>query len=238
MPAPDPPLQVDADLRPEGRQGAAGPQRSRRTGRTTRRWSSPGRRRRCCGRRRWPATRQLGAAFVELADPLRYPAGGLTPDATTEIRRLKARVDAERLPRGADPATHTKLGRGGLVDVEWTVQLLQLRHGAAGAGAAHDPDAAGAGRGPGRRPARRRRRRGAGGGLADRDPGPQRGRAGARPAVATSCPGRGRTWPGWCGWSATRRARDPGQFLDDYRRATRRARAVVERVFYGQGAEG
>jgi glutamate-ammonia-ligase adenylyltransferase len=27
--------------------------------------------------------------------------------------------------------------------------------------------------------------------------------------------------------------RDPGQFLDDYRRATRRARRVVERVFYG-----
>src|SRR5690349_15503666 len=46
-----------------------------------------------------------------------------------EIRRIKARVDSERLPRGADPATHTKLGRGGLADVEWTVQLLQLRHG-------------------------------------------------------------------------------------------------------------
>ena len=28
---------------------------------------------------------------------------------------------------GADPNTHTKLGRGGLADVEWTVQLLQLR---------------------------------------------------------------------------------------------------------------
>ena len=37
-----------------------------------------------------------------------------------EIRRIKARVDAERLPRGADPTTHTKLGRGGLADVEWT----------------------------------------------------------------------------------------------------------------------
>jgi len=29
---------------------------------------------------------------------------------------------------GADPNTHTKLGRGGLADVEWAVQLLQLRH--------------------------------------------------------------------------------------------------------------
>jgi glutamate-ammonia-ligase adenylyltransferase len=37
-------------------------------------------------------------------------------------------VETERLPRGADPNTHTKLGRGGLADVEWAVQLLQLRH--------------------------------------------------------------------------------------------------------------
>src|SRR5918911_681381 len=43
-------------------------------------------------------------------------------------RRLKARVERERLPRGADPNTHTKLGRGGLADVEWAVQLVQLRH--------------------------------------------------------------------------------------------------------------
>ncbi len=46
-----------------------------------------------------------------------------------EIRRIKARVESERLPRGADPVTHVKLGRGGLADVEWTVQLLQMRHG-------------------------------------------------------------------------------------------------------------
>ena len=45
-----------------------------------------------------------------------------------EIRRIKARVDTERLPRGADPTTHTKFGRGGLADVEWTIQLLQLQH--------------------------------------------------------------------------------------------------------------
>jgi glutamate-ammonia-ligase adenylyltransferase len=37
-------------------------------------------------------------------------------------------MEAERLPRGADPKTHFKLGRGGLSDVEWTVQLLQMRH--------------------------------------------------------------------------------------------------------------
>jgi glutamate-ammonia-ligase adenylyltransferase len=73
----------------------------------------------------------LAARFVELIDPVRYPPGGLSREESREIRRLKGRVDAERLPRGADPRLHTKLGRGGLADIEWTVQLLQLRHAAA-----------------------------------------------------------------------------------------------------------
>ena len=58
-------------------------------------------------------------------------AGPRAASATSqliEIRKLKARVEAERLPRGADPAKHTKLGPGGIADVEWTVQLLQLQH--------------------------------------------------------------------------------------------------------------
>ena len=62
---------------------------------------------------------------------MRWPEGGVDDAAVREIRRIKARVEAERLPRGADPTTHVKLGRGGLADVEWTVQLLQLRHAAA-----------------------------------------------------------------------------------------------------------
>ncbi|HEY0472924.1 MAG TPA: bifunctional glutamine-synthetase adenylyltransferase/deadenyltransferase, partial [Kribbella sp.] len=70
---------------------------------------------------------ELCEAFGRLIDPLRYPANGILERDVMEIRRIKARVDAERLPRGADPATHTKLGPGGLADIEWTVQLLQLR---------------------------------------------------------------------------------------------------------------
>jgi glutamate-ammonia-ligase adenylyltransferase len=65
-----------------------------------------------------------------MVDPLRYPDGGVGDADLREIRRLKARMEAERLPRGVDPALHTKLGRGGLTDVEWTVQLLQLQHAA------------------------------------------------------------------------------------------------------------
>lgn len=70
---------------------------------------------------------ELGLRFLHIIDKVRYPEGGVSTDAVREIRRIKARVDAERLPRGADPATHTKLGRGGLADIEWTVQLMQLR---------------------------------------------------------------------------------------------------------------
>ncbi len=48
-----------------------------------------------------------------------------------EIKRIKARMEAERMPRGVDPALHVKLGPGGLSDAEWVAQLLQLRHAAA-----------------------------------------------------------------------------------------------------------
>ena len=45
-----------------------------------------------------------------------------------EMRRLKARVESERLPRGADKSLHLKLGPGGLSDVEWMAQYLQLKY--------------------------------------------------------------------------------------------------------------
>ena len=87
--------------------------RWRRTRPTTRAGPRCGRRRRCCGPIRSVVTPELCQSFRELIDPLRYPANGVSERDVMEIRRIKARVDAERLPRGADPATHTKLGRGG-----------------------------------------------------------------------------------------------------------------------------
>ena len=65
-----------------------------------------------------------------MIDPLRWPEGGISEADTREMRRLKARMESERLPRGADPSMHLKQGRGGLADVEWVAQLLQLRHAA------------------------------------------------------------------------------------------------------------
>jgi glutamate-ammonia-ligase adenylyltransferase len=126
-PAPDPALGIDADLRPEGRQGPL--VRSLNAyqqyyARWSKVWEAQAllRARFVCG------DASLGRRFEELADAVRYPSGGLTREQVVEIRRIKARVEVERLPRGADPNTHTKLGRGGLADVEWAVQLVQLRH--------------------------------------------------------------------------------------------------------------
>ena len=70
----------------------------------------------------------LGSEFIGLIDPLRWPAAGISEADVLEVRRLKARMESERLPKGADPTLHVKLGRGGLSDVEWVVQLLQMRH--------------------------------------------------------------------------------------------------------------
>src|SRR5207247_4439932 len=69
-----------------------------------------------------------GRRFTALAAKFRDPAGGIADGFVREIRRIKARMEAERMPRGVDPAAHLKLGPGGLSDVEWVVQLLQLRH--------------------------------------------------------------------------------------------------------------
>jgi [glutamine synthetase] adenylyltransferase / [glutamine synthetase]-adenylyl-L-tyrosine phosphorylase len=118
---------VDADLRPEGKQGPL----VRSLGSYAeyyRRWSSAWESQALLRAAPIAGDAELGGRFIDLVDPYRYRADGVDDAATREIRRLKARMEAERLPRGVDPAMHIKLGRGGLADVEWTVQLLQLRH--------------------------------------------------------------------------------------------------------------
>jgi glutamate-ammonia-ligase adenylyltransferase len=127
LPATDPPLLIDPDLRPEGRQGPLVRTIASYAAYYDR-WSAPWESQALLRARFSAGDKELGAAFLALVDPLRYPEGGLPDTAVTHIRRLKARMEAERLPRGADPTTHTKLGRGGLSDVEWVAQLIQLRH--------------------------------------------------------------------------------------------------------------
>ncbi|MFE6430446.1 bifunctional [glutamine synthetase] adenylyltransferase/[glutamine synthetase]-adenylyl-L-tyrosine phosphorylase [Streptomyces rochei] len=128
VPSADPPLLIDADLRPEGKSGPL--VRTLKSYEAYyRRWSLVWERHALLRAEFVAGDEDLGRRFIELVDPLRYPAGGLGDDAVREIRRLKARMESERLPRGADPKLHAKLGPGGLSDVEWTVQLMQLRHG-------------------------------------------------------------------------------------------------------------
>ncbi|GBG37241.1 bifunctional [glutamine synthetase] adenylyltransferase/[glutamine synthetase]-adenylyl-L-tyrosine phosphorylase [Mycobacterium montefiorense] len=126
-PSVDPPLEVDANLRPEGRSGAL----VRTLGSYTayyEQWAQPWEIQALLRAHAVAGDTELGQRFMLMADTTRYPSDGVSAEAVHEIRRIKARVESERLPRGADPNTHTKLGRGGLADIEWTVQLLQLQH--------------------------------------------------------------------------------------------------------------
>jgi glutamate-ammonia-ligase adenylyltransferase len=119
-------LAVDADLRPEGKNGTM--VRSLESyAEYYRRWSLIWEAQALLRAQPMAGDDALAADFIRLIDPIRYPESLADADVR-EIRRVKARVEAERLPRGADPARHVKLGRGGLSDVEWLVQLLQLQY--------------------------------------------------------------------------------------------------------------
>ncbi|MCT9010152.1 bifunctional [glutamine synthetase] adenylyltransferase/[glutamine synthetase]-adenylyl-L-tyrosine phosphorylase [Streptomyces rhizosphaerihabitans] len=230
LPSADPPLLIDADLRPEGKSGPL-VRTLKSYGAYYRRWSLVWESQALLRAEVVAGDADLGSRFMELVDPLRYPAEGLGEDAVREIRRLKARMESERMPRGADPTLHTKLGRGGLSDVEWTVQLIQLRHGWVE---------------PGLRTTRTREALAAACAaelLSTEDAATLdeawvlatrvrnavmlvRGRAGDTfPSDGRELAAVGR----YLGY-------DPGHvgdMLDDYRRTTRRARAVVDELFYG-----
>ncbi|MBA2639432.1 MAG: bifunctional [glutamine synthetase] adenylyltransferase/[glutamine synthetase]-adenylyl-L-tyrosine phosphorylase [Nocardioidaceae bacterium] len=127
LPGDAPALELDAGLRPEGRQGPLVRTLASYSAYYAR-WSQPWETQALLRAEPLVGDTEVCQRFRAVIDPLRWPAAGLDAASETEIRRIKARVDAERLPRGADPSMHVKLGPGGLTDVEWTVQLLQLRH--------------------------------------------------------------------------------------------------------------
>lgn len=121
-------VDLDFDLRPEGKNGPL--VRSLDAYRAYySRWSVTWETQALLRARPVAGSRALGDEFVALADEIRYPRE-FGDNETREVRRIKARVEAERLPQGVDPTRHLKLGPGGISDVEWLVQLLQLQHGA------------------------------------------------------------------------------------------------------------
>lgn len=227
-PSPDPALEIDADLRPEGRQGPL--VRSLESYRAYYdRWSAPWEAQALLRARPFAGDEALRDAFAGVIDPLRWPEAGISEADTREMRRLKARMESERLPRGADPSMHLKQGRGGLADVEWVAQLLQLRHAAdvpglrttatlealdvaVDAGLLDESDAATL-RASWLLATRVRNAIMLASGRAS-DSVPTSGPALVAVAHLLGC-------------------RPPADLLEEYRRTTRRARGVVERVFYG-----
>lgn len=128
-PGPDPALEVDIDLRPEGKGGPM----VRTLGSYKayyQRWSDTWEAQALVRAGYGAGPRDLVEEFLAAIDPIRYPDGGVSRAQITDIRKLKARMEVERMPRGADTKRHLKLGEGGLSDVEWTVQVLQMQHGA------------------------------------------------------------------------------------------------------------
>ncbi|MFC9260292.1 bifunctional [glutamine synthetase] adenylyltransferase/[glutamine synthetase]-adenylyl-L-tyrosine phosphorylase [Streptomyces hydrogenans] len=230
VPTTDPPLLIDADLRPEGRSGPL-VRTLASYGAYYRRWSLTWESQALLRAAPIAGDPDLGRRFIELIDPLRYPAEGLGEDAVREIRRLKARMESERLPRGADPTLHAKLGRGGLSDVEWTVQLLQMRHGWAEPGLRTTRTRAAlfAAHAAGLIPTEEAQTLDEAWVLATR----------VRNAVMLVRGRPGDTFPSeprelaavgrYLGYAPGH----VGEMVDDYRRITRRARAVVDELFYG-----
>ncbi len=230
-PSADPPLEVDTGLRPEGRNGPLVRTLASYAA-YYEQWAQPWEIQALLRAHRVAGDPELGERFLLMADKTRYPSGGVSAEAVQEIRRIKARVDAERLPRGADPNTHTKLGRGGLADIEWTVQLLQLRY-AHKVPALHNTstlqtlDAIGAAELVAESDVEllrdawltATRARNAlvlvRGKPTDQLPGPGR----QLNAVALAA-----------GWGSD----DGGEFLDNYLRVTRRAKGVVRKIFGGE----
>src|SRR5262249_59058165 len=121
-------FRVDPDLRPEGRKGALARSLSGYRayyGRWAQTWEFQA----LLKARPVAGDATVASQFAALIAPFVY-RDPFPEDALREVRRMKARIERERIPSGEDPRFHLKLGRGSLSDVEFTVQLLQLQHGA------------------------------------------------------------------------------------------------------------
>ncbi len=213
---------VDADLRPEGRSGPLARSLEGWDGYLGR-WASTWERQAYARARVVAGDHDVGGRLVDRIHGAVWERS-LRPDEEREVRRMKVRIDRERIAPGEDPEFHLKLGRGSLTDIEFTVQLLQLRHQvpetstvaalAVLVEAGHLPaDEADALEAAYRFCERARNRTYLVVGAGDALP--------TRPELIT------------------RVARSLGgtvpELREDYRRVTRRARRVVERRFYDQG---
>ena len=118
-------FEVDANLRPEGRQGALV-----RTldGHVTyyKRWAKTWEFQALLKARPIAGDPELGKAYAEAVAPMVWSAAG-RPDFVGDVQAMRRRVEENVRPD--QRARELKLGPGGLRDVEFAVQLLQLVHG-------------------------------------------------------------------------------------------------------------
>jgi glutamate-ammonia-ligase adenylyltransferase len=120
-------FRVDADLRPEGKNGPLARSLDSYAGYYDK-WAQTWEFQSLIKARPAAGDPNLGEQFIHLIAPHVYP-DTLNPDAIRSIRTMKARIERERLGPGEDPDFHVKLGKGGLNDIEFLVQLNQMRFG-------------------------------------------------------------------------------------------------------------
>ena len=218
--------EIDADLRPEGKNGPLS--------RSIDSWLAYWRDHALTWERQAMTRGRIVAGNGEVGEELLHALDefvwqpGLSADGQRDIRRMKARIESERIPMGEDPDFHLKLGRGSLSDIEFTVQMLELRYDVRTTGTLDGIRA-----------------------LADRDV-LDRDDADVlaesyefceqvrnRWYLVNSAPGDSLpSQPEPLLWLARALDTTPTGLREHYRRVTRRARAVVERVFYGLPAKG
>ena len=73
----------------------------------------------------------LGRRFVSNAGDFAYPPEGLTIDRISDIRRMRERIERERVKPPDAAKFHFKLGYGSLSDVQFAVEVSLMRHGGA-----------------------------------------------------------------------------------------------------------
>ena len=154
-------FRIDARLRPEGNQGPLARSLDGYA-RYYDEWGLTWERQALVKARFVAGDPDAGRPFLRARRRRRVRTRPFTDEDVREIRRMKARIERERIPPGEDPQFHLKLGRGSLSDVEFLVQLLQLEHGGDTPGAArprHDRRARPTARRGTARPRRRRRAR-------------------------------------------------------------------------------
>ena len=119
-------VRVDAGLRPEGRSGPLSRSLESML-QYYRRHAATWERQALLKARVVAGDVELGQAFVEGVAPLVYPAI-LPASAIEDVRSSKARIEEVVRSRGKE-AVELKRGHGGIRDIEFAVQLLQLVHG-------------------------------------------------------------------------------------------------------------